>query len=176
MVRELFVRPVDSDLFPNYNLLAIVPPDPSLGVDVPLVVDGRAPDPDAIDEITISEDFARSLGVGVGDRLALESMSDEWVDVAFNGGDPGPIDGPTVDAEVVGLARTPADFGRVEGVIELSPAFADEFATRIRTYTSVEAKLTDTSVQQVGPGGGDDSRGSRSMPRVAMVPCVRRRR
>lgn len=144
---EMFVRPVGSELFPDYQLLPIAA-RPDLGgdlLDIPRIVAGRAVRPDAVDEIALSEGLASDLEIDVGDTIELESMSVEWIDVAFNGGDPGPPDGPVVSVEVVGLARTPADFGRWLGVIHLSPAFATRFEDQVRTYTWVSARVTDTS-------------------------------
>lgn len=140
-VRELFVRPVGTDYFPDYQLLALAPGSVGDPLDRSLIVRGRAPDPGAVDEIAMSEDLAAELDVVVGDTVALESMSDGWVDAAFNGGDPGPPDGPVVEAVLVGLARTPADFGRWAAVLHLTDAFADRYVDEIRIYDLVEARL-----------------------------------
>ena len=140
-VREVFVRPAGTDYFPDYQLLTMAPGDVGDPVDRPLIVQGRAPDPGVVGEIAMSEDLAAELDVAVGDTVSLESMSDAWVDTAFNGGDPGPPDGPTVDAVLVGLARTPADFGRWTAVLHLTDAFADRYADEVRTYDLVEASL-----------------------------------
>ncbi|HUS62300.1 MAG TPA: hypothetical protein VMY34_08890, partial [Acidimicrobiales bacterium] len=144
---EMFVRPVGSELFPDYQLLAIAPrPDQGGDVlDIPRIVKGRAVRPGAVDELALSEELASELDIAVGDTIEIESMSVEWIDVAFNGGDPGPPDGPVVSLEVVGLARTPADFGRWLGVIHLSPAFAARYEDQVRTYTWVSARVTDAS-------------------------------
>lgn len=160
---EMFVRPVGSDLFPDYQLLPIVA-RPDLGgdvLDIPRIVAGRAVRPDAVDEVALSEELASELAISVGDTIELESMTNDWVDIAFNGGDPGPPDGPVVSVEVVGLARTPADFGRWMGLIHLSPAFAARFEAQMRTYTWVSARVTDPSEEglsalESGPLSGFD--------------------
>jgi ABC-type lipoprotein release transport system permease subunit len=145
---EMFVRPVGSDLIPDYQLLAIAV-RPDLGgdpLDIPRIVAGRSIRPDAAEEVVLSETLAEELGTGVGDTIEIESMTDSWIDIAFNGGDPGPPDGPVVSVEVVGLARTPADFGRFAGhILHLSPAFAARYEDQIRTYTWASARLTDPS-------------------------------
>lgn len=144
-IRELFVRPKGSDLFPDYNLLSLAQ-EPTVGgasLDVPIVVEGRAPDPGRVDEVAMSEALAADLGLQVGDRIVLESTSFEWVEVAYNGGDPGPPDGPEVEAELVGLARLPADFGRYEGILHLTPAYADRYEDQVRTYTFIVAATTE---------------------------------
>ncbi len=46
----------------------------------------------------------------------LESVTDEWIEVAYTGGDPGLPDGPRVEVRVVGVARTPG----------IDPVSADE--------------------------------------------------
>jgi ABC-type lipoprotein release transport system permease subunit len=145
---EMFVRPVGSDLIPDYQLLAIAV-RPDLGgdpLDIPRIVAGRSIRPDVAEEIVLSEKLAAELGTGVGDTIEIESMTGSWVDIAFNGGDPGPADGPVISVEVVGLARTPADFGRFAGhILHLSPAFAARYEDQIRTYTWASARLTDPS-------------------------------
>lgn len=138
---ELFVRPKGSGYTPDYDLYATVTAGGA--VDRPLVVRGRAARPDRAGEVLLSEPLAKALGAGVGARIALESMTSAWVDKAFSGQDPGPPDGPEIDALVVGLARSPADFGRWKGMIHLTPAFLERYGDRIRTYSSVEARLTD---------------------------------
>lgn len=148
-VRELFVRPVGSDHFPDFDLLALAPgPRDDPPIDRPLIVAGRAPHPKAVDEVALSEDLAGELGVGVGATVELESMTDAWVDSAFNGGDPGPADGPHQTVRVVGLARTPADFGHWVGLIHLTDAFADRYAGQIRTYDLVEARLAPAALER----------------------------
>lgn len=140
-VRQMFVRPQGTDYVPDYQLLALAPGNAGDPIDRPLIVAGRAPRPEAMDEVALSEDLAAALGVAVGDSITLESMSHDWVEVAFNGGDVGPPDGPTVPVRIVGLARTSADFGRWTAVLHLTDAFADRFDDQVRTYDLAEAKL-----------------------------------
>ena len=45
---------------------------------------------------TKAPEVAAELGISVGDTVTLESMTTRWVEVANNGGDPGPPDGPKV--------------------------------------------------------------------------------
>jgi ABC-type lipoprotein release transport system permease subunit len=141
---EPFVRPAGRpDLYPDYNLF---PRAPLSRRDLesqnkPVIVAGRAVDPNRADEVVVSEKLADDLGVSVGDVLPLESMTDEWVDIAYNGGDPGDPDGPPIDATVVGIARSPADFGRFVAIMHLSPAFVSEYRGQMRMYAHVEAQL-----------------------------------
>lgn len=140
-IRELFVRPAGTDYMPDYQLLVLAPGNVGDPLDRPLIVEGRAPRPDAVEEIAVSENLAAALDLAVGDTVTLESMSHEWIEAAFNGGDPGEPDGPVVDARVVGLARVPADFGRWVGVMHLTDAYADRYADEVRTYDLVDARL-----------------------------------
>jgi hypothetical protein len=142
---ELFLRPAGrDDLYPDYNLFARAPLDARGGdaLNAPVIVKGRAVDPKHANEVVLDERFAKDLGVSVGDVLPLETMTDAWVDIAFNGGDP-PDDllGPPVRARVVGLARSPADFGSYQGIMHFSPAFVARYGDGMRVYRHVEVKL-----------------------------------
>jgi ABC-type lipoprotein release transport system permease subunit len=152
---ELFVRPAGTDLFPDYNLWAGAPLQaPTVdSLDTPLIAKGRAVDPSRTDEVVVSEKLAAKLGIGVGDSIMLESMTSDWVDVAFEGGDPGPPDGPKVPVRVVGLSRTPGDFGRMEGILLLSPAFVERFGGQLRVYVGVHARLSDDARRKAENGG-----------------------
>ena len=99
------MRPAGTDYFPDYNLYPVAPlgPQSAHAMDVALITKGRPVDAGRFDEIAVSEKLAADLGVGVGDRITLESMTAKWVDAANNGGDPGRPDGPRVRVEVVGL-------------------------------------------------------------------------
>ena len=148
VMSDQYVRPAGSDLLPNVDFIALAP-RPDLGgdrLDIPRIVKGRAVHPDAVDEMTLSETLADELDLSVGDTVDLESMTNEWVDKSFTGVDPGPPDGPVVTAKVVGLARTPEDFGRFAGhVIHLSSAFATRFEGRIRSNVFATARVVDGS-------------------------------
>lgn len=147
---QLFVRPAGSGLFPDYNLFAFAPLEPpgDDGLNVPVVTKGRAVDPSRADEVALSENLVKTLGLTVGDTLTLESMTAEWVDTAFNGGDPGPPDGPKITTRVVGVARSPADFGRGEGLVHLSPAFVARYGDQLNVYTFIHARLSSDALQR----------------------------
>ena len=64
----------------------------------PNVVEGRLPDPDSTDEILVSQSWADTFGVGVGDQVRLVRSPD--------GGPVGEVtaaDGPVVSARIVGI-------------------------------------------------------------------------
>ncbi|MEO8693284.1 MAG: ABC transporter permease [Acidimicrobiales bacterium] len=140
---EPFVRPRGSGYIPDYDLVPIVrfPEEGGAPLDEAVITKGRRADPTRSDEVVLSEALARALSLRPGDPMQLESMSNEWVDSLFNGGDPGPPDGPVVDATVVGIARTPADFGHYQGMIEVTPAYVDAYGSQIRLYRSIHARL-----------------------------------
>jgi hypothetical protein len=142
---ELFVRPAGTDFFPDFNLYARAPiaAKGSMPVNTPAITAGREVDPEAADEVVMSEALASQLGVTVGDTVTLESMTSAWVDAAYNGGsDPGPPDGPRIKVVVVGLSRTPADFARWKGLLHLSPAFVTRYADKVAVYSRVEVRLS----------------------------------
>ncbi len=149
--RELFVRPKGSGLFPGYNIRSFAPDALPGGVpvDVPVIVEGRAPDQERIDEVTMNRAMAGELGLHVGDMVVLESESTAWVEASYKGQDPGPPDGPEVQAELVGLSLAPVDFTRTGNVLYLTGAYADRYQDQVRTYEFVNAMLTDGRLAQV---------------------------
>ena len=73
-------------------------------IDRPLLLDGRLPDPDAIDEVVLSELAVENLGLHTGDRLQVNTFSDE--DCAALAADEFlGFNGPALDLEVVGEVR-----------------------------------------------------------------------
>jgi len=153
----LFVRPKGrDDLYPNYNLFPRAPlrvRDVGV-VNAPVIVAGRAVNPRRANEVVLDQQFAEELGVSVGDGLPLESMTDAWVDLAYNGGKPrDELLGPSMRVRVVGIARSPADFGHYK-VMHFSPAFVAKYGEGMRAYRNgdgmrvyrhVEAKLATGS-------------------------------
>jgi putative ABC transport system permease protein len=78
-------------------------------------------------------------------------MTASWVD-ASDHGDPGPPDGPRIKVEVVGLTRTPADFGRWKGLLHLSPAFVERYGGQISVRSGVAARLSDEALRRARRG------------------------
>ncbi len=148
---EVFVRPAGTEYFPDFDLY---PTAPLAGdhIDTPLITSGRAVTPDRVDEVVLSEDLAAELGVPAGGTLTLESMTSEWIETAFSGGDPGPPDGPRVEVDVVGIARTPADFGRLAGALWLSPSFVERYENQMQMYVAVHTRLTPHAMDRARAG------------------------
>ncbi len=102
-------------------------------VDRPRVIAGRLADPDAVDEVTISESFAEQAGVKVGSVFATVSLTPEQVARA----DFTP-QGPTPRFGVVGIVRSPADLSDLAasgGIITLTPAFDRAYNGKIALFT-----------------------------------------
>ena len=147
------MRPRGSELFPDFQLLSLAPVDGSDNdVDVPVISEGRAPDPSNPHEVALNADFASDLAVGPGATLPLESMTFEWIEEAYQGGDPGAPDGPAMDVTVTGIARTAAEFGRYPAVMHLTPAFFERYGDQMRHHDFVNARLT-TAAFEAGSEG-----------------------
>ena len=169
----MFVRPVDDGLFPDYNFYAFVRPLDGGGpvMNAPVLSAGRPLDPARLDEVVISELLASRLHVTVGDPLPIESMSADWMNNAYNGGEVGPTDGPRMTMTVVGIMRTPSDFGRWVGTMEISPAFFDRWSDDFQVYEFTHIRFRDDAPvrspeelgvpdAQVSPFGDDAATGS----------------
>ncbi len=110
---------VDEDIF-------LLPPSGGLYVDteVPVISEGRAPDPTQTDEVWINEAGADELGIGVGDEVTIGSVLD--LD-AFFGGAPDAEPGPSFAAEIVGIGQVPSGFTWLSGPqVYVSPAILDD--------------------------------------------------
>jgi hypothetical protein len=98
-----------------------------------VVLEGRLPDPTQADEVVVSPRFAHWFGLGVGDVLTLRLYAPETQD-ALNAGFAGPppeLDGPTVEARIVGMIRSPW-FGEEEGGgLAPSPGLVKEYGPNL---------------------------------------------
>jgi ABC-type lipoprotein release transport system permease subunit len=107
-------------------------------VDRPRVVEGRLADQSKVDEITIGEQLAEQLHVGVGDVLRFESYTPaDIAETRLNNAAPPPPHGPDVSLRVVGIVRRPLDLGgrgASGGVLVPTIAFTREYRDRIGTF------------------------------------------
>jgi hypothetical protein len=135
-----FVVPAKSGMYPYLDFLALVPLDDQFNttVDVPRVLEGRTPNPGAPLEAAVTQAFARTSGLEVGDRLAMESFAPDQMEPLFTTGDAGPPAGPAIELEIVGVVSAPlfvsdsaADF---QPKLVLSRGFVDRHGDRIATY------------------------------------------
>ncbi len=88
-------------------------------VDRPIVVDGRMFDPQAPDEVVVSDDAAAFYDVMVGDTFPFTAMTREG---AFDE----PASGPQLAISVVGIVHTPLSYVFTGGVF-LSPGFVSQY-------------------------------------------------
>lgn len=89
----------------DFSVLA-GPDDLFEGVSHPHIVEGRAPDAAATDEVALSELAASELGLTVGDSFEVATMHVDSVIRLFEGeADSYEMDGPILRFEVVGVAR-----------------------------------------------------------------------
>lgn len=96
------------------------------GLVEPVVLEGRAPAPDAPDELLLGEPFAEASGLRVGDELTLELLTlEEISQFAVGFGDP---DGATVTMRVVGVGRMTYWSGALSNTLA-GPAFARAHGT-----------------------------------------------
>ena len=143
--------------------------DGRLGTDVNkwLVVDGRAPAPDAANEAILTQTLAQDIGVRVGDSVELE------VNVAT---DPeGPEEIVTVELDIVGTELAPS---------ELEPLSGGALKAIYATPALVEARpeLFPTEVEGVRLRGGADARAAfvsdlenRNLQTFPVIDSVRQR-
>jgi ABC-type lipoprotein release transport system permease subunit len=79
-------------------------PEAMTEVEVPVVVEGRLPDPERIEEVIVSPEMARQ-GVEVGDQLTLEMLTPEATVAWLTGEEPAEVEGPHQEVTVVGVAK-----------------------------------------------------------------------
>jgi hypothetical protein len=107
-------------------------------IDRPRVVDGRAPDPNAPTEVGIGETLARQLHTKVGSELVFETFTQQQIDRALAGGNPGAPQGLKIPLHVVGIIRRPLDLagrGAAGGVLVFTPAFLERFGNEARSIS-----------------------------------------
>lgn len=104
------LAPVELQLPDDDEVAAfMLPPSGELyvGTEVPVVADGRRPDPDRADEIWINQAAADELDLSVGDTLTLDS----YLDIeAFFGDVADARPGPTFPVTITGIGKIPIQF------------------------------------------------------------------
>ncbi len=106
---ELEGIPGSSPLAPNDDRLYRT-------INRPLLVAGRLPEPGRVDEMFVNRRAAKELGVHVGSRLTIVSSTSTEIG--------GPMDGPTVQATVVGIGDSNIDIGFMAGGPSWTPSAA----------------------------------------------------
>ena len=103
-------------------------------IERPVVLDGRMLNPDRVDEVVVGPTFRDNFGLGVGDMLTLRLYTPETMDeLAFADATAVEPDGPTVEARIVGVVRSPGqllsgDEGPgAEGGVLVSPQLFEDY-------------------------------------------------
>jgi hypothetical protein len=111
-------------------------------IERPVVLEGRIPDPARADEVVVSPAFEDTYGLGVGDTVTLRLYSPKTQDGLFYTDTAGEPDGPTVEARIVGVGRTPMGAGgeETEGALLPSPGLFAQYAPNL-VGTSGEGTL-----------------------------------
>lgn len=113
--------------------------------DRPIIVKGRLPDPEALDEVAVNESFADALGLEPGDEFPLRTVTPAALDAASAGLLTRDPNGEDVTMTVAGVIRRPVDlgaehgtgsdgFGRDSWALETGPAFAEHYAGQLANY------------------------------------------
>jgi hypothetical protein len=139
VIDTLAVQPADAETFVNMGASV----DGRFGVDLDRsrVVAGRRAEPEAADEVTLSESVSDQLGLEVGDTLTLESYTPAQADRFRETEIELEPEGPTVALDVVGIERTPDELVGAgfesEGAIVLTPGFYRRYSGRIGSFAGL---------------------------------------
>jgi hypothetical protein len=117
-----FVMPTGAEL---ENLITIAATDGRFGtvVNRPRLLEGRRPSQDQVDEVLVNTVVADRLGIGLGDRLTLASLTPAQMEELIDSGDPGEPAGPTIELVVVGVGSSVDDFASDTPIMLMTPAF-----------------------------------------------------
>jgi putative ABC transport system permease protein len=134
------VAQVENERLIYTGVLAATEPAPP-GLFRPLVRAGRPPDPSAVDEVVVSQNFEEFTGFGVGATLDLAFLTRDEVhqfDVGF-----GAPDGPKVTVTIVGVVLTAIDSGTNTPEMFGTPALAELITPESVAATTVLVRLDD---------------------------------
>src|ERR1700675_3398928 len=110
-------------------------------VDRDRLIAGRRPNPNAVDEVAVSESLAAQLHQGVGGTIHGSSYSPpQLLAAAQTGALPESPNGPPLSWRIVGIVRRPLDLGNLAaqgGVMVLTRAFDHAYADRIGIFGAV---------------------------------------
>ena len=99
-------------------------------IERPVVLDGRLPDPSRADQVAVSANFVKRFDRTVGDPVTLRLYSADQLD---NQGEGAPS-GPTVDATIVGVIRSPwlsDSASSPNGFVLASPGLSEQYPDNV---------------------------------------------
>ena len=118
------------------NVLVMLDAEPEAIDGVPIIVEGRTPDPAAPDEVSVNEQFAETIGSSVGDELDLTFWAPEEMGMTALEGQH--FNGPRIRVTVVGVERNVRDL-----VSRVGTAIAGIEEHRVSAGPALGARLAD---------------------------------
>lgn len=143
---EVQIFPAFSDYESDFDIGVFVPVDGVWGaeVDQPRLLSGRLPNPSRSNEVLANEGAAAQLGVGVGDRVTLRTLSPAQMEMILSEeGDFAEPEGPELDLVVVGIGRAADDLVGDEANVTLmaTPAFGETYREDAANFSGMSAVL-----------------------------------
>jgi ABC-type antimicrobial peptide transport system permease subunit len=119
----------------------------------PLILTGRRPDPDRVDEIGVSENVARRWRLRPGGTFRVRAVAPEQLQAMFTGVEVVPA-GPAIALKVVAVQRLSDDPAIAmqgnEGVVSLTPAFYQAYKDKVANLPSVRVHLEGAQADMGG--------------------------
>ena len=128
----------------GWDVSSVALVDPNLGrtLEIPTMIAGRFPRPDAPLEAMASETFARLHRLTVGNTFSLQLATFPELLQLFEGR-PVPPTGPVASVRIVGIGNIPHDVSISEprGILTLTPAFFETYGERSAHLWALLVKL-----------------------------------
>jgi len=137
----MFAAPKREGVLAGQDFIVFAAADRQYGrtVDRPIVLQGRLPRPDAVDEVAVNAAGAAKYKIAVGSQTQLSSLAFGERDALFAGHlDQLTFSGPTPTVRVVGVVRTRLDLGHVSYAANYflaTPAFFDAYGDKVADFT-----------------------------------------
>ena len=151
---SMAMRPVGTGIYMLYDRWVMGAMDDRFGTELNRfrIVEGRTYDHRRTDEVVVTTDYAELAGVGVGDVIRFETWTAEGVYEALVelGFRETRADGPSIELEVVGIAR------EFESLLD-SDAPGSAYLTAAFTRRWLDEIGTGPSIGLVRLAGGDDA-------------------
>ena len=143
---------VAPDGFPNFFALALI--DRRGEATRPLLLDGKPIDDFKTlraDDVFLNESMQKQLGKSVGDRVVLRSLTADQFAASLNGDTAMVPAGPTINARIAGVSRSPEDVSDApDPFLLLPPAYYDRYHEEVGgCLCNVLINVEPASVDQV---------------------------